>query len=1114
MSIQISHFFTSAALLARTMVLLGVWTSTFQIFESVQGATTSGREASASLLRADLFPESAPPPNQGTPPQNRPVSMLSTAASSFSHHDHFTTGRAEGLLLSPVEAEIKVDVPATEIDLSTSDDRLLTLGKPIFRRPGTMQRTELQERRQARLPFGYRDILETYDSVPVEVENTGAGLPAWLFREGTFYKQSGGAFDLPDDFFKSTSSQSSSVIASNEQKRSFSVGPAAVGGENCSGGPLSSRSVSCPPEQASRVVEGGLGMGRPQQNGASSSGDTSQPPPQGDALASNPKNMQFLDGLAHVVAWRFTFDRQTGRPVVLFSNGFPETDAYKLYVKSQGKDRRFAGTAGLKGEYMFNPNVNFQRCESGLIAPCLIEAPLQTRMVCMDPETLQTKDVAGRSRDFNLLLQSARDWTAQGRAEADRCEQVVPPIDNFPHDRVDPVGRSQSSSILVAEEVSRATDQQPATYRISSAPLLQRQRDIIASWEQPNRELLRTETNSLRQLRTNASRPDEPCVETASANAGLSRAWCLLRLIGIRPRERDPEQHRQQQVRAAAKQGKYAKDLVFLASHQLEVASRRNYHGGFYFRPGKECQMGYRVYRLCHDEPETVTTFTDHNGVPQPPENHRANRHTTSSNRCCQVLADDVLCRVRFKDLWRGQVPPANCPCMMHTTIETENFVVLAETSLRWRPHATLRNKAAGLAPFNMLKRWKTPFFEQFGFEESLPLAFRIYQKNQVDGTVKFVRRVVADHPGHIFHVANAYEERRDSDLKQRIVIDADFLDGWAFGPGPDVHEQAMVRFEIEFTPMPSSEAGFSSSTEGSVSGEVYSGAPSAASSTTPTPGQWFGSYFAAPYNRSNDTGTPGFASPLLGFGGGPAGLLAGAASASSRSSGSFPLLRGTNNGGTTTTGARPRGSSSSSSAAAGGGPVLPQSPTPSPVPPGSSTTGAGAGPQPGQHQPGSPPPPRSFMSSHPSFFITDRVQKKTILTDSPGFPVINPAFLRKKHRYVFAVTDSEFSSISQIDTLAQTTTVWRLARGNDHRWQVSEPQLVCRYTQALPEVELDGVLLVPANDMTEEVSYLLAFDPRTMQELARIRSKVDVNYGLHSQYIGPEPVDELPLKF
>eukprot|EP00392_Amoebophrya_sp_AT5.2_P011169 g11244.t1 len=418
-------------------------------------------------------------------------------------------------------------------------------------------------------PFGYRDMWKTYDSTPVEVIGT---LPDWLFRDGVFYKQAGGAFDIP--------------------------------GTN-------------PPTSGSSVSA---------TTGSSSTGTDN----------SGPDSKQFLDGLAHVAAWRFVKASASPQParvragksrnLVLFSNGFPDTEAFEKWHKSGGRNRQFAGTAKGSATYLFNPNVNFQRCDKDLIAPCLIEAPIKTRMVPMDPHSLLTETA---NRDMNALIQNARDCTDSA------CG--------------------------------------PGHLSFMSTP--------------------------------------------ATSGSGGARASSY------------------EELRA-------------------------------------DCKMGYRVYKLCHD-PEATAPGAGRSAS-SPSSSTSDVTAGESSQRCCDVLADDVLATCDFPTLFQDKVPAEHCPCMMHTTIETQKYMILAETSLRWRPGKTLQNKILGQLPL-IGKRWRVPFFNQFEYKEELPIAFRVYEKKPLQGSVKFLCRIEAEKSGHLFHVANAYDEEANAECN-RIVVDSDFL--------------------------------------------------------------------------------------------------------------------------------------------------------------------------------------------------------------------------------------------------------------------------------------------------------------------------------------------------
>ncbi|CAD7936038.1 unnamed protein product [Amoebophrya sp. A120] len=771
--------------------------------------------------------------------------------------------------------------PASSANHGGSTNKSPTVLQCTTNEGGRKKQKPLDKRRKPSLkdkitPFGYRDVLNTFENAPVEVIGE---IPSWLFRDGTFYKQSGGAFALPDD-------------------------PSGTG-----------------PDPSS----------------------------------------QMLDGLAHVAAWRFAANPHGHGPEVLFSNNFPDTEAYDLWHESGGVNREFAGTAGGKQVYLFNPNVNFQRCEDNKIAPCLIEAPLPVRMVPMDPQTLVTVE---KSRNMNDLLESAQDCTGGGPESGPGC------ISATSDGKKPPSSSSYTGENLDGEQASSAA------------------------------------TSSCRSSGADVGTED-----------GCSLVLPSEQVLGRRG-QADDSVRKEEEKRSAADPsgGKYVHDLVFLASHQLEAPNRQNYHLAYYLTPGKDCALGYRVYKLCHDDKNS-------SGGAEGQEEVAGESVNSGSNRCCEVLADDKLCQTDFPTLFRNLIPHEKCPCMMHTTIETEKYLIIPETSLRWRPGLTLQSSTLGNLPI-IGKRWRVPFFKQFEYKKDIPLAFRVYEKGSDAETkkarVRFVCRVEAAHDGHLFHVANAFDHDESGGGCSRVTFDSDFLNAWQFG-GQKVTERGMVRFCLEFPK--EKDVGPKEDTIGEQ--ELHPPEEDKKSCA------------------DNDVVHRGIA-------------------ASSCEISDHDI-----------------------------------------EPPGASS-----------------------------------VSKKMLLDESPGFPVANPAFLRQKTRFFYAVTSTAFSSLSRVDAETGETKEWKLKHGAQNQWQVSEPQFVPRRGEVAGKeksgesltsflsraraagqyppgsAELDGVLLVAANDITEERSYLLVLDPSTMEELARITAPIDVNYGLHSQFVGPESPEVLPLKW
>lgn len=115
----------------------------------------------------------------------------------------------------------------------------------------------------------------------------------------------------------------------------------------------------------------------------------------------------------------------------------------------------------------------------------------------------------------------------------------------------------------------------------------------------------------------------------------------------------------------------------------------------------------------------------------------------------------------------------------------------------------------------------------------------------------------------------------------------------------------------------------------------------------------------------------------------------------------------------------------------------------------------------------------------------------------STELPIINPAYLTRKHRFVYGCTDRLKSTfmdgIAKFDNTTQSSIIWE-TEGHTP----GEPIFV-----ANPEgtKEDDGVLLSVVLDGFKEKSYLLVLDARDLSELGRAEMAGPLAFGFHGAY-------------
>ncbi|KAJ5662051.1 uncharacterized protein N7477_009667 [Penicillium maclennaniae] len=116
----------------------------------------------------------------------------------------------------------------------------------------------------------------------------------------------------------------------------------------------------------------------------------------------------------------------------------------------------------------------------------------------------------------------------------------------------------------------------------------------------------------------------------------------------------------------------------------------------------------------------------------------------------------------------------------------------------------------------------------------------------------------------------------------------------------------------------------------------------------------------------------------------------------------------------------------------------------------------------------------------------------------SPELPTMNPAFVTKKYRYVYATTFGGEATLTdgimKFDCETQETTRWVR-----HGHSPGEPIFVAN---PKGESEDDGVLLSVVLDGLQGYSYLLCLDARNLVELGRAEVKGVVGFGFHGQHV------------
>ena len=118
--------------------------------------------------------------------------------------------------------------------------------------------------------------------------------------------------------------------------------------------------------------------------------------------------------------------------------------------------------------------------------------------------------------------------------------------------------------------------------------------------------------------------------------------------------------------------------------------------------------------------------------------------------------------------------------------------------------------------------------------------------------------------------------------------------------------------------------------------------------------------------------------------------------------------------------------------------------------------------------------------------------------TSSVELPTLNPAYVTKKHRYVYGIMDTGKSSfldgLIKYDVSNHTTKVWYV-----HGHTAGEPIFIADPGSSDEDA---GVLLSVVLDGYEGKSYLLCLDAKTMTELGRANVDGAVGFGFHGTHV------------
>jgi hypothetical protein len=143
-------------------------------------------------------------------------------------------------------------------------------------------------------------------------------------------------------------------------------------------------------------------------------------------------------------------------------------------------------------------------------------------------------------------------------------------------------------------------------------------------------------------------------------------------------------------------------------------------------------------------------------------------------------------------------------------------------------------------------------------------------------------------------------------------------------------------------------------------------------------------------------------------------------------------------------------------------------------------------------------------------FIISPHAQRATrmmLSSEVHEFAHCSPKVLQRPHRYVWGLRFPQRelnaesvdaltpNDVVKVDTASGEIVTWAL-----HGYSASEPQMVPHPGDRAAEDE--GVLLIPANEIAQERSWLLVLDARNLRELARLPAPIEVNTGLHNLFV------------
>jgi torulene dioxygenase len=116
--------------------------------------------------------------------------------------------------------------------------------------------------------------------------------------------------------------------------------------------------------------------------------------------------------------------------------------------------------------------------------------------------------------------------------------------------------------------------------------------------------------------------------------------------------------------------------------------------------------------------------------------------------------------------------------------------------------------------------------------------------------------------------------------------------------------------------------------------------------------------------------------------------------------------------------------------------------------------------------------------------------------------PTINPSYICRKHRYVYAISNRGLSTVAdalcKTDTQTGDVVFWSGPLGHTPGEAIFIPKPVLEGEEL---EEDDGVLLSVVLDGAAKKSYLLCLDAKNMTELGRAECEFAVSLGFHGHH-------------